>query len=176
MATIALIPRLAESIDLPIIAAGGIMNGKGIVAATILGACAVQMGTAFLCTKESGASQVYKETLMSTKDIEYDVTAVTSVYTGKPARGIRTKFIDYMEAHHSAATIPEYPITNILSNEIRKEAVKEKNINLMSMWSGQGASLITGDLSAKALIKKLRDEVKKSLEETSILSTFLNKY
>lgn len=173
--TMALVPRLRD-LNLPIIAAGGIMDGTSIVAATTLGACAVQMGTAFLCTKESGASQAYKEALINAKKIEYDATTITNVYTGKPARGVHTRFIEYMEAHHSDAVIPEYPIPNILSSEIRKIAAKEKNINLMSIWSGQGVPLITEDLSVDVLIKKLRDEVENSLKETSTLSPLMNRY
>lgn len=165
--TMALIPSLVRGIDRPIIAAGGIMDGRGIVAATALGACAVQMGTAFLSTKESGCHPSYKKELTEAKNKPYDVTTVTDVFSGKMARGINTSFIEYMEAHLSS--VPDYPIPHNLSSPLRKEAAQQKATQLMSMWSGQGLPLITDNLSANALIEQLRDEIEASLKDFSVL-------
>lgn len=161
--TMALVPLITSHLDLPVVAAGGIVNGKSIVAATALGAAAVQMGTAFLTTKESGADQTYKNELVKMKHYGRDMTTLTKAYSGKMARGINTDFIRYMESH--VRPIPSYPIPHLLSSPVRKEAVKQKVTNIMSMWSGQGVPLIDSELKAEELLKKLRDEVSESLQE-----------
>ena len=165
--TIALIPQMVAYIDLPIIAAGGIMNGQSIVSAMSLGASAVQMGTAFLTTKESGADSTYKTELTKQKDSNIDVTRLTEVYSGKMARGINTTFIDYMESR--VPSIPPYPITNILSGPVRKEAVKKHAINIMSMWAGQGVPLVKSNLTADKLLEQLRNEIQESIDGLSEL-------
>src|SRR5699024_7979681 len=79
--TMALVPQAADAVDIPVIAAGGIAEGRGLVAALVLGAQAVQMGTAFLTCAESGVSDAYKEAIVNSQE---DQTVVTSVFSGKP--------------------------------------------------------------------------------------------
>lgn len=157
MGSMTLIPQMVRSIDKPVIAAGGMMNGAGIVAAGILGAAAVQLGTAFLTTVESGANPVYKEELINAQASSVDTTTLTNVYSGKMARSINTRFVEQMK--NKVTTIPDYPIPNILSGPVRKAALQQKATDLMFMLSGQGVPLISKNLTAAALLKQLRDEI-----------------
>ncbi|MBA2650375.1 MAG: nitronate monooxygenase [Legionella sp.] len=159
--TMVLVRQIVKNINKPIIAAGGIMDGQGIMAATFLGASAVQMGTAFLTLKESGINSTYREQLLKAKDSKEDITTLTNVYSGKTARGIQTEFIDYMQTH--VTNIPDYPIAHELSGSLRKAAAKKGVTNCMSMWCGQGVSLIDERLTVDAFIKKLREEIEESL-------------
>lgn len=166
--TMAFVPLLVNNIDRPIIASGGIMDGQGIVAALSLGACAVQMGTAFLSTKESGAPKAYKQRLIGTKNNDEDLTTITNAYSGKKARGLHTAFIEYMETELDS--IPAYPIANMLSSPVRKEAIKQEITDLYSMWCGQGVPLITDGLTVDELLVKLRSEVKETLQDLSTIT------
>ncbi|EKD75392.1 MAG: 2-nitropropane dioxygenase NPD [uncultured bacterium] len=177
--TIALVPQLVNNIERPIIAAGGIMEGRSIAAVFALGAAAVQMGTAFLTTEESGANQNYQSMLRGMKKHGCDMTTLTAAYSGKMARGIVTEFINYMEEH--IPSFPPYPIPNILSTPVRREATKQNATHIMSMWSGQGTPLIRNNLTAAQLLEQLHDEFVESIKRLSSSlascnnSTFLKK-
>lgn len=158
---LSLLPQIVDGVDNPVIAAGGIMDGRGIVAALSLGASAVQMGTAFLGLKQSGANQTYKECLSQAKLSQTDPTVMTNTYSGKLARGIENRFIHAMQKY--AEEIPEYPIPHYLSKELRAEAAKQKKPEFMSMWCGQGVPLIRNDLETAQLIDQLHDEVENVL-------------
>lgn len=160
-------PQIAEAVRCPVIAAGGIMDGKGIVAALVLGAAAVQLGTAFLAVQESGASSPYKEALVETRNGGCDRTVLTKAYTGKLARGLKTEFSETIEAH--ITEIPSYPLAHQLSTELRKQAAVCNYKEAMSMLCGQGVRQIKTALGAAALLQGMRAEVK------SILSTFEQK-
>ena len=153
ISTSSLVSLLVEHIKIPVIAAGGIMNAKEILASLTLGAFAVQMGTAFLCCIESGIHPLYKKLLLN---IPHDNTTLTRAFSGKLARGVINKFITRMQSHEK--NILDYPIQNILTSTMRKEAGKQNNIDFMSMWAGQSASLCK-ELSAAQLIEELNSEV-----------------
>jgi nitronate monooxygenase len=144
---------LVENIKVPIIAAGGIMNAKGIVDTLLLGASAIQMGTAFLCCTESGISPLYKKFLL---DTSHDNTILTRAFSGKLARGIVNEFITKMQPHEK--NILDYPIQNALTSAMRKEAYKQNNIDFMSMWAGRAAYLCKA-LPAAQLIEELNSKV-----------------
>lgn len=148
-----LLPQLVDKLKIPIIAAGGIMDGRGIIAATDLGAEGVQMGTAFLTCSEAGIPEGYKNTLLNQCQ---DNTVLTRAFSGKLARGIRNKFIERMD--EKKTNILNYPIQNALTTTMRKKAKEEQNIDFMSMWSGQSAPLCR-KLRASELIKTLIIEV-----------------
>jgi nitronate monooxygenase len=166
--TLTLVPQLSKNISLPIIAAGGIMSGDGIISALALGASGVQMGTAFLTTVESGATPLYKQQLLKAKDIPYDNTRITKAYSGKDARGLITEFMNEIE--NDLESIPPYPIPNTLTSPIRKEASKQNDVHLMSLWSGQAVSEITESLSAEQLMKSLFLQIKKTLSDFNELN------
>ena len=148
-----LIPQCVEQLKIPVIAAGGIMDGRGIVAAITLGAAAVQMGTAFLSCHESGIHDKYKEILLAQ---QHDSTTLTRAFSGKLARGIRNKFIDRIQ--DKQANILNYPIQNALTKSMRQKAKKVESTEFMSLWAGQAASL-SREISAKDLMSKLVAEV-----------------
>src|SRR5690625_4298199 len=129
-----LIPQVVDHISIPVIGAGGIMHGRGVRASLCLGAQAVQLGTAFLTTKESGAHPLHKESILGAT--EEDVQ-ITRAFSGKSARGINNKFMTTMKIHEN--DLPPYPYQNSLTKEIRREAAKQQNKDYMSLWSGQSA-------------------------------------
>lgn len=142
-----LIPQVCDTVKIPVIAAGGIMDGRGVLAAKVLGADAVQLGTAFLATHESGAQTIYKDALLKATE---DQTALTRAFSGKPARGLKNKFISEM----NGTEIPAYPIQNELTKGIRKAASDHNNPDYLSMWSGQSARL-----AKKSSVRELLAEI-----------------
>lgn len=145
----ALIPQTVDAVHIPVIAAGGIMDGRGVLAARILGAAAVQMGTAFLTCSECGINEWHKKLLRNQTEMD---TVVTAAFSGKPARGIRNKFIQRFDQF--APLFPPYPIQNQLTQDIRKEASKQKNPDWLSMWAGQGLRMSKA-CSAAELMKRI---------------------
>lgn len=144
---------ITKHIKIPVIAAGGIMDAKGVYMAMKSGASGVQMGTAFLCCHESGINPLYKQSLLNNK---HDTTTLTRAFSGKLARGLLNKFIIRMQSHEN--TILDYPIQNALTSIMRKEAGKKNTNDFMSMWAGQGAHLCKV-LPASKLIKMLNDDM-----------------
>lgn len=151
-----LITQVAARMNIPIIAAGGIMDGRGLMAAICLGAEGAQMGTAFLTCTESGAHQVHKEAILDSTD---DQTVLTQVYSGKWARGIKNKF--YQDMKDFEMELPEFPIQNALTSPIRKAASQQNNPEYMSLWAGQNASLAR-NVSANELIEMIVSEAEKA--------------
>ncbi|MGR9049827.1 NAD(P)H-dependent flavin oxidoreductase [Halobacillus faecis] len=137
--TMSLVPQVVDHVKIPVIAAGGIMDGRGVRASLALGAQAAQLGTAFVTCQESGAKTQHKEAILNTKETD---TVVTSVFSGKPARGIRNSFIEKMEKGEGRHLLP-YPLQNMLTKEIRKEAASQNRPEYMSLWSGQSPRLST---------------------------------
>ena len=152
---VALIPQIADALDIPVIAAGGIMDGRGIAAALTLGASAVQMGTAFLACPEAGISPAWKERLRAAKD---DETELTRAFTGKYARALTNEFILRMKDRK----VPEYPVQNALTMEIRMAAAKQGRMEFFSLWAGQGAPM-SRSLPAAELVRTLVEETRRIL-------------
>ena len=161
--TMALVPQIVDAVaPLPVIAAGGIMDGRGIVAALALGASAVQMGTAFLTTDEAGIPEAHKAYLAS--GAAADQTAVTRVFSGRPARGVVNAFWREAEALGIDAVLP-FPRQNDLTRAMRAAAAKSGDTDRMALWGGQGAG-IARRMKAAALIRTLiaeMDEVRGAL-------------
>jgi nitronate monooxygenase len=134
--TMALVPQLVDSVRVPVVAAGGIMDGRGVVAAIALGAAAVQLGTAFLASPESGAPALHKKAMLARYSV--DPTRLTRAYSGKLVRGFSNRFMTDVE---KAGAILPYPYQNSLTAEIRRAAVRQERPDLASMWAGQGAPL-----------------------------------
>ncbi|MFG6150082.1 NAD(P)H-dependent flavin oxidoreductase [Halobacillus sp. B23F22_1] len=155
--TMSLIPQVVDHLRIPSIAAGGIMDGRGVKAAFALGAQGVQLGTAFVTCVESGAKLQHKEAILKTP--EHD-TVITKAFSGKPARGIKNQFTNEMRDHEE--NLPGYPLQNSLTKDIRKEAAKQNKPQYMSLWSGQSPRL-SQSISAGELIEKIAAEA--SLED-----------
>jgi len=135
--TMALVPQIADAVKIPVIAAGGIVDGRGISAALKLGAAAAQIGTAFLACEESNAAPLHREKLFST---DAQRTTLTRVFTGRLARSIHNDFIDALRAQEHA--MPPYPVQNWLLQQFRKQALAAGRTDIVSLWSGQGAPLL----------------------------------
>lgn len=148
----ALLPACVDAVSIPVIAAGGIMDGRGIVAAQALGAAAVQMGTAFLSCPEAALPTPYATAL---RHASGDQTRLTRLFSGKHARGIVN---DFMRVHQAAeTTVPAYPIQNALTGPIRAAAKAKGDAEHVSLWAGQGVGL-SRQLGAAALIQQLIEE------------------
>jgi nitronate monooxygenase len=157
----ALIPQITDHISIPVIAAGGIMDARGILAAMLLGASGVQMGPAFLTTRESAAHPLYKNALLSLSE---DNTTLTNAFSGKLARAIRNKFTDTMENFQDQ--ILDYPIQNTLTRQIRDLAAKKNLPQYLSLYAGQN-SYLCREINAKNLIRFLDKDVKRLLKKIS---------
>lgn len=147
----ALTPQLVDTLQVPVIASGGLMDGRGIVAVLALGASAAQLGTAFLLCPEAGTSEPYRHALTHAAA---DSTVITEAFSGKPARGLRNRFTDTMAGQ---SQLPPYPIMNELTREMRRRAAAAGNSDLLSLWAGQGAPLCR-QLPAGELVHVLRAE------------------
>jgi nitronate monooxygenase len=132
---LSLLPQVADAISLPVIAAGGIADGRGIAAALLLGASAVQIGTGFLACRESGTHDLHRERLLDTAPGE---TGLTRAFSGRLARGIRNRFM--IEA--GAGPLAPYPAQNWISGRLRAAALAQGRTDLMSLWCGQSAPLL----------------------------------
>jgi nitronate monooxygenase len=128
-------PAVAQTIRIPMIAAGGIMDGEDIREALDLGGSAVQMGTAFLVTQESGADPQYKLRLLNSGD---QPTRLTRSFSGRLARGLENRFMREMAGVEHL--VPPYPVQNALTTPIRAAAAVHGNTELMSLWAGTGVS------------------------------------
>ncbi len=148
-----LIPQMIENIKIPVIAAGGIMTSKSILASLLLGASAVQLGTAFLTCKESKIHPKYKEALLATPA---DNTVLTKAFSGRLARGIKNKFIEIFSEHPDK--ILPFPIQNAVTRPMRNEAAKQNCPDFMSLWAGQSAFLCK-ETSVAELMQELIHEL-----------------
>ena len=153
-----LIQELKIFIKIPIIAAGGIASGKSILAAKILGATAVQIGTGFLLTYESGASDEYKNEILNSHAHE---TLLTKKISGQKARGKNNSLIKKMGASYEK--ILPFPIQNFMTKETRNDAQKNKNSQYMSLWCGQSISCFHKVMHVKDFIDNLVSEYNEAL-------------
>lgn len=158
--SIALVPMMVDAVRIPVIASGGIMDGRGVAAAHVLGAVGVQLGTAFLATPESGAPAPHKAAVLTATE---ESTGVTRVYSGRAARGVLNRLARELESHE--AELPPYPLLNALTREIRAAAARAGNPDLMSLFMGQGTRLAT-DLPAAHVFRRIVGETVDLLDAT----------
>jgi nitronate monooxygenase len=134
--TMALVPQVVDAVKLPVVAAGGIGDARGIVAAFALGAEGVQMGTAFLACEESGASALHREALLSGRARQ---TALTRGFTGRLARGIKNRLLD--DLNQKDVEILPYPLQRALVRHLSIPAEKAGRSELLPLWAGQSTNL-----------------------------------
>jgi nitronate monooxygenase len=156
--TFALVRLIVRAVRIPVVAAGGIMDGAGIAAALALGAQGAQLGTAFVPCAESGAHPTYKAAILSARE---DETLITEKFSGKPARGLANRFMREMNGR-SAPQLP-FPAQNQLTGPLRTAAAKAGNPDFIALWAGQAVPLAR-ELPAGELIATLRDETIEALE------------
>ena len=134
--TMALVPTIRAATRLPVISAGGIMDGRGVAAALALGASAVQMGTAFLLADEAVTSAPWRRAVTGVGD---EPTRLTRAFTGRYARGIENRFMRLM--HGVQDDVPAYPVQNRLTQPLRDAATQADDPEMISLWAGQGVTL-----------------------------------
>jgi nitronate monooxygenase len=136
--TFSLVPLIVDEVDVPVIAAGGIGDARGVIAALALGAEAVQMGTAFLACEDSGASLVHRQALRGKKAGH---TALTKGFTGRLARGIHNRLLE--ELNREGTAILPYPLQRKLVRNLAIPAEVAGRSDLLPLWAGQSANLST---------------------------------
>ena len=157
-ATMALLPRVVDAVDLPVIAAGGIADGRGIAAAFMLGASAVQLGTAYLLCPEALTAPVHRRALVGGS---VDDTVITNVLTGRPARGRRNRVID--ELGPMAVDAPAFPAAGAVLAPLRAAAELAGTGDFSPLWSGQ-AGVTTTDVPAGRLTRELITDARRRLD------------
>jgi nitronate monooxygenase len=165
--TISLVPQVVDAVTAPVIASGGIMDGRGIAAALSLGASAVQLGTAFLTCEEAGVPEVYKKAILGARE---DQTRLTRAFSGRPARGIVNRFMTEVERSDGAKAILPFPLQNQLTRPLRNAAANQGRAEFLSLWAGQGvrlarrraaAQLVEGlAIETETIIRQLADAVR----------------
>jgi len=150
--TFSLIPQVADAVAIPVIAAGGIADGRGVAAALTLGASGVQIGTGFLPTAESNASAPHRAALASPGA---RVTVLTRLFSGRHGRSIANGFTREMAS--AEAEVPAYPLQNALMLPIRRAAAASGNPDRLNLWSGQAAALTRPRAAAEYLETLVRE-------------------
>jgi len=148
--TVALVPQIADAVRVPVIAAGGVMDGRGFAAALALGASAVSLGTAFLRCPEAGTSGPYRAALREARD---DSTVITRAFSGRAARGLANRFTREM----SGEPLAPFPVQNALTREIRAAATKAGDSGLLSLWAGQGAPMLREEPAREIVARIVRE-------------------
>ncbi len=149
MGTMALLPQIVQAVRVPVIAAGGIADAAGVAAAMALGASAVQIGTAYMCCPEATTSALHRAALQSPQARH---TALTTLFTGRPARGIVNRLMRELGPLNPAA--PTFPLATAAIAPLRAKAESVGNADFSPLWSGQNASQC-GNLPAAELTRAL---------------------
>jgi nitronate monooxygenase len=160
--TLALVPQVVDAVNLPVIAAGGIADGRGIAAAFALGASGVQIGTAYLFTPESLISSLHRAALLSARD---DQTALTNVFSGRPARGLMNRIM--REVGPISDVAPVFPSAGHALAPLKAKAEASGVSDFSSLWSGQSASL-GREMGASELTRQLAEE---ALQQLGLLAS-----
>ncbi|HEX8819135.1 MAG TPA: nitronate monooxygenase [Archangium sp.] len=149
--TLALVPQVVDAVRIPVVASGGIMDGRGVAAARVLGASGAQLGTAFLTCPESGAAPAYKAAIRAARD---DMTVVTRALSGRPARGLANTLTEELK---DLEVLLPYPLQHSATSPLRGAAAAQGDPRFMTLWSGQAAALSRA-IPAAELVRELVEE------------------
>lgn len=156
--TMALVPQVVDEVNIPVIAAGGIADGRGMAAAFMLGAEGVQMGTVFIPSKECTVHQNYKDRILSAKDID---TVVTGKSTGHPVRSIRNQTTKkYLQMEKDGVSFEELEALNV--GGLRR-AVVEGDVKTGSVMAGQSAGLVKEERTCEEILTQINSQAEKLL-------------
>jgi len=159
----ALLPQIVDAVNVPVIAAGAIADGRGVAAAFLLGASAVQVGTAYLMTPQASRSGIHRAALRDARD---DTTRLTNLYTGRPARGILTRFM--REQGPMSSKAPSFPLAAGAVDPLRSAFEEMGRSDFSLLWSGEAAALAREE-DAGLLTQRLWDEAEKCASNLSFL-------
>lgn len=151
--TLALVPQVVDAVPVPVLAAGGIMDGRGLVASLALGAAGVLLGTRFLVAQESGASTAYQERLLAATESD---TVITRTFTGRPARSVRNRFVEaYMQA--AAEPLP-WPLQSLAAEDIYGAAQTRGEADYFPLLAGQGLRMLKRGQGSAQIVQELATE------------------
>lgn len=150
--TLALVPQIADAVSVPVIAAGGIMDGRGVAASLLLGASGVQMGTAFVACPETGASAAYVRRLLTA---EAGDAVLSDTFSGRPIRVLRNRLVDLLESNRAHRL--DFPEQLSMTRNLRKAALINNDDDFLALWAGQGAPLARAIPAADLLRSLVRD-------------------
>ena len=160
LTTMALVPQVVDAVKIPVIAAGGIADGRQIAAAFMLGAQGVQVGTRFLVAKECTISQEYKNKILKARDID---TVVTGTRLGHPVRSIRNSFTrEYTKAEYDSANVSDEELENMGLGRLRR-AVREGDVSQGTVLAGQVASMVKKEQPAREMIEEMFSQAEEVL-------------
>ncbi|WP_219833973.1 nitronate monooxygenase family protein [Paenibacillus sp. R14(2021)] len=151
--TMALVPQIVDKLSIPVLAAGGIMDGRGLAASLALGAQGVQLGTRFLTAAESGTNPAYRKALLASDE---QSTVLTKAFSGRPARGIENAFI--REWNASGIAPLAFPTQNTATRDIRNAAAKQQLDGYLSLWAGQGTRMLTDGQPAGEIVAEVLEQ------------------
>lgn len=154
---VALVPAVLDAAALPVVAAGGMADGRGIAAALVLGASAAQLGTAFLLCPEAGTSSAYRQALASANPED---TVITRAFSGRRARGIANRLSAELAGRND---LPPYPVLNAMTRELRQAAAARGDASFLSLWAGQGVGGLRS-VPAGELVDRLAQETSRCFE------------
>ena len=160
LTTMALVPQVVDAVKIPVVAAGGIGDGRGMVAAFALGACGVQMGTRFLVAKECTVSETYKKKVLAAKDIS---TMVTGRRLGHPVRAIKNSYMNAYAKLEADSNIPDEQLEQFGVGSLRK-AAKDGNVEEGCFLAGQIAGMVSREQTAAEIVSEVMAQADAMME------------
>ena len=160
LTTMALVPQVVDAVKIPVVAAGGIGDGRGMVAAFALGACGVQMGTRFLVAKECTVSEAYKKKVLAAKDIS---TMVTGRRLGHPVRAIKNSYMNAYAKLEADSNIPDEQLEQFGVGSLRK-AAKDGNVEEGCFLAGQIAGMVSREQTAAEIVSEVMAQADAMME------------
>ncbi|CAN5145919.1 nitronate monooxygenase family protein [soil metagenome] len=161
--TLALVPQVVDAVKVPVVASGGIMDGRGIVASLALGAQGVQLGTRFLMARESGAPKSYRDRLLAAGDAD---TLLTRVHTGRPARVLHNRFSDEFEREGPEPLA--WPLQTLAAGDIYAAALDRDDADYFPLYAGQGVRLSKDMQGAMDIVEELMAEARGVLGQLAL--------
>lgn len=152
--TLALVPQLVDAVSVPVVAAGGIADARGVAAAQALGASAAAVGTAFLLADECPVSPAYRAALIAAAAPAPAGTVLTQAFSGRWARGLANRFTQETAALAERGALPDFPIPNALTRPLRQAGGQQGVADVLSLWAGQALPLARGGPAAE-IVRRL---------------------